>query len=133
MKKYVIKGEAIAKGRPRFTKRGHIYTPATTKKYETKVKASLIEQGAEPTLKACRVNINVYKGYLKSWTKKQLEQAKSQDLHAKKKPDVDNYAKAILDGANGLLFKDDAQIVELTIRKQYGEVSRAEIELEEVE
>lgn len=35
------------------------------------------------------------------------------------KPDVDNYAKAILDSLNGHLWEDDSQIIELTIQKEW--------------
>lgn len=34
--------------------------------------------------------------------------------------DCDNYAKAVLDAMQGLLFRDDMQIVRLHIVKQYG-------------
>jgi Holliday junction resolvase RusA-like endonuclease len=33
------------------------------------------------------------------------------------KPDGDNLAKNALDSANGILWRDDAQVVELTVRK----------------
>lgn len=35
------------------------------------------------------------------------------------KGDLDNYAKAILDSFNGILWEDDDQIVTLTINKEY--------------
>lgn len=34
-----------------------------------------------------------------------------------RKPDVDNAAKAVLDALNGLLYKDDSQVVDLTVRR----------------
>lgn len=37
------------------------------------------------------------------------------------KPDATNVAKAVEDALNGVLWKDDSQIVYLTIRKLYGE------------
>lgn len=37
------------------------------------------------------------------------------------KGDVDNYAKAILDGFNGVLYHDDDQIVRMTVEKGYAE------------
>ena len=46
-----------------------------------------------------------------------------------KKPDSDNIAKAILDALNGVAYYDDSQIVELTIKKEYGEAARVEVEL----
>jgi Holliday junction resolvase RusA-like endonuclease len=33
------------------------------------------------------------------------------------KPDGDNLAKNVLDSANGILWRDDAQVVDLTVRK----------------
>ena len=132
MKKYIIKGEAVAKGRPRFTRRGHTYTPKKTRDYENKIKASLIAQDAKPAKNALKLHIDIYKGYLKSWTKKQLEQAKNGELLPVKRPDVDNYAKSILDGSNGILFEDDSQIVELNICKHYDNIPRVEILVEEL-
>ena len=38
-----------------------------------------------------------------------------------RKPDLDNFAKAILDACNRVLWLDDAQVVELTVRKLWGD------------
>lgn len=38
----------------------------------------------------------------------------------KRKRDVDNYNKAILDSFNNIIWKDDEQIDELTTKKSYG-------------
>ncbi len=35
------------------------------------------------------------------------------------RPDLDNYFKLIADAANGILWKDDGQIVEMLVRKLY--------------
>lgn len=35
------------------------------------------------------------------------------------KPDVDNYAKSVLDAANGILWDDDSQIVDLRVTKEW--------------
>lgn len=77
------------------------------------------------------MQVDVYKGYLKSWTKKQIEQVKNLELLPEKRPDLDNYAKAILDGADGILYKDDAQIVKLILQKHYDENPRVEIKIGE--
>ena len=37
-----------------------------------------------------------------------------------RKPDLDNLCKAVLDGLTGIVFRDDAQIVELALRKEFG-------------
>ena len=36
-----------------------------------------------------------------------------------KKPDLDNIAKGILDAMNGIIYKDDVQVVRLSLQKHY--------------
>lgn len=55
------------------------------------------------------------------------------ELMPAKKPDIDNIAKAVLDALNSVAYRDDIQIVELQIRKQYSEKPRLEICMEELE
>lgn len=50
---------------------------------------------------------------------------------ANKKPDLDNYDKFILDCANGILWYDDSQIINLQSFKQYSHKPRTEIEIME--
>lgn len=55
------------------------------------------------------------------------------ELLPAKKPDIDNIAKAVLDALNSVAYRDDTQIVELQIRKQYSEKPRLEICMEKLE
>ena len=55
------------------------------------------------------------------------------ELMPAKKPDIDNIAKAVLDALNSVAYRDDTQIVDLQIRKQYSEKPRLEICMEELE
>jgi Holliday junction resolvase RusA-like endonuclease len=50
--------------------------------------------------------------------------------HHIKKPDIDNLVKAIKDANKGILFRDDSQIVELTVTKDYNAIPRVVIALE---
>jgi Holliday junction resolvase RusA-like endonuclease len=34
-------------------------------------------------------------------------------------PDIDNYLKSVLDAANGILWHDDCQVVDVRCRKRY--------------
>ena len=123
----------MPKGRPRFTRSGHVYTPKATKQYEQKVATHLLAQGAKPTDKAIRFTAVIVRPYLKSWTKKQLEEAKQGKAYPITRPDLDNYLKAILDASNGVLFFDDSQICSLgDSRKEYGEEEQVIIEIEEL-
>ena len=47
-------------------------------------------------------------------------------------PDLDKLARAIGDSCTGILYNDDAQIVRLTLVKQYGEPQGAIIKIEEL-
>jgi Holliday junction resolvase RusA-like endonuclease len=43
------------------------------------------------------------------------------------KPDIDKICRSTFDALTGVLFKDDAQVVEIVARKQYGTPERVEI------
>lgn len=47
------------------------------------------------------------------------------------KPDLDKICRAMFDALAGILFHDDAQVVELHTRKRYGAPERVEIRLQE--
>lgn len=54
----------------------------------------------------------------KSWSEKKK---KKQGAHYKtSKPDADNVGKIVSDSLNGIVFGDDAQVVDLRVIKQYG-------------
>jgi len=48
------------------------------------------------------------------------------------KPDTDNIAKSILDSLNGIAYKDDKQVVMLTVEKWYAEVPSVSVWISEV-
>src|SRR5699024_11012696 len=49
------------------------------------------------------------------------------------KADIDNYTKAILDSCNGILWRDDSQVVSLIANKYYSDNPRIEIEVDKIE
>jgi Holliday junction resolvase RusA-like endonuclease len=49
-----------------------------------------------------------------------------------KKPDLDNFVKAVKDALKGLVYRDDSQIVRLAASKDYGDPLRVEIRIEEL-
>lgn len=49
------------------------------------------------------------------------------------KPDIDKLIRGILDSLSNVLFKDDAQVVEVTSVKRYGMPERAEISVHYLE
>lgn len=54
----------------------------------------------------------------KSWSKTKQAAALANEIYACGKPDVDNLLKTI-DALNGIVFKDDSQIVTATISKKF--------------
>jgi Holliday junction resolvase RusA-like endonuclease len=46
------------------------------------------------------------------------------------RPDLDNLAKAIFDGLNGAVFRDDAQIVRTFLTKIYAEQAGVDVRVE---
>jgi len=134
--KFTVPGAVVGKGRPRFAKRGAFvstYTPEKTANYENLVKlaAHRAMDGQEPYAIAVRCTIDVSVMPALSWSKKKRIEALSGVSRPTSKPDLDNVAKGILDAMNGVVFKDDCQVVELVLRKRYAETAQAVVEVVE--
>jgi Holliday junction resolvase RusA-like endonuclease len=129
---FTVYGEPVAKGRPRFAKRGNYvqtYTPVKTKSYEDEVRLLATKaKGSGSTLEGS-VSVFIYISFSvpQSYSKRKREACLSGETKHTKKPDLDNVAKAIIDGMNGIIFKDDSQIINLNVTKVYAEVGKVEI------
>lgn len=130
---FTIPGEPVAKGRARsFVRNGHVahYTPDKTARYENLVKLAAQQAMAEaaPIEGAVGLIVRAYFSIPKSWSlKKQRSAALGEIMHTKR-PDLDNVVKAIKDGANGVAWKDDSQVVDVRASKRYG-TPRVEVEV----
>lgn len=111
-----------------------MYTPKKTSQYEENVRMSFLEQSRcfQPSNKCIRMVITAIFAIPKSTSKKKREQMLNHEIWPDKKPDIDNIIKAILDGLNKTMFIDDKQIVELSVKKQYGETPCVIVEYEEI-
>ncbi|HSM93446.1 MAG TPA: RusA family crossover junction endodeoxyribonuclease [Anaeromyxobacteraceae bacterium] len=96
----VVPGKPVPKGRPRLGS-GHAYTPAETRAYESTVAFYALQARQR----------------VASWP---LDARYRVDLVVRRKGryDLDNIAKAALDSCNRLLWKDDAQVDDLRIRRE---------------
>lgn len=135
-----IDGEPVPKGRPKFSTRGgyaKAYTPKKTAEYEKKVADTFRECFPEhkpiPKDVPLVVNVVVTKAIPKSFTKAQRKAVAEMKLFPTKKPDADNYLKAILDALNGVAWEDDAQIIIANVGKFYGEKPQASVVIREKE
>jgi Holliday junction resolvase RusA-like endonuclease len=121
---FFIPGKPTGKGRPRFTRQGHTYTPAITAAAEKMVASiasdAMIKAQRKPRISRCSVHIIATWPVPKSWTKQRQAAALSND-EIPGKPDLDNIAKLILDALNGVVYEDDVQVCMLTVTKLYGD------------
>lgn len=131
MIKFTIPGIPVAKGRPRFTKSGIAYTPAKTRQYENLVKAEAFQAMEKQPLfeNAVEIVIRVFLPIPKSFSKTKKEQCLLWNILPITRPDLDNYIKAVLDGCNKIVFKDDSQIVDIAAQKFYSDKPRIEVEI----
>lgn len=123
-----IPGAPTAKGRPRFSRKsGRAFTPARTQQAEdTLAGRALVELAGVrdrlPLLGALRLEAIFVMPIAASWSKKKQEQARRGDLHPTGRPDVDNLVKLATDALNGVVWRDDSQLVEVRTTKRYGDV-----------
>jgi Holliday junction resolvase RusA-like endonuclease len=129
---FSIPGAPVAKGRPRMSTRGgfaRAYTPAKTVNFEGRVGFAGSEHmdGRDPVEGPVVLTIEVRLPIPPSWSRKKQEEAASGNLRPCARPDVDNFAKAVLDGLNGIVWRDDAQVVELRASKHYSISPRVDV------
>jgi len=117
---FTVTGRPLAKGRVRFTKTGHAFTPERTVGFEGKLAlaAQQAMDGRPPVEGAVAVTLEVHLPIAVSWSKKKREEAMVGRLRPTGRPDLDNFAK-MLDALNLVVWNDDAQIVELVVFKRY--------------
>ena len=131
---FTISGQPIAKGRPKFTKRGFAYTPDKTREYEEWVKWEFTNQIKEqPYENPVEMNIKFYIEIPKSYPKQKQKKLEEETTYRGKKPDLDNLIKAVTDSINGLAYVDDSLIVKIKAEKFYGKTPRTEVEIKQVE
>ena len=128
-----IPGKPFAKQRPKASRRGKfisVYTPKETVDYENLVKYSYYSQNGDNMLQGpLAAEIVGTFPIPKSASKKQVQLMLDGEIKHTKKPDCDNMAKVVLDALNGIAFEDDSQVVELSIKKEYGLNPKTQIKL----
>lgn len=130
--RYVIPGPAVPQGRPRLTTiNGHprAYDPKKSRDYKAYIQLCVKEQGAPKELLTGRLNVIIteFRAIPQSWSKRKHTAANMGDISPTTKPDWDNIGKAVCDALNGLVWKDDSQIVHATVEKYYDEEPRVVI------
>ena len=121
--KFTVLGKPQPKQRPRMTKSGHVYTPKQTKEYE-----NIVGWTARTVFKD-NPSEQPFKVVLDIYLKLPQRTTHLEGSWCMKNIDIDNVAKSVLDGLNGIVWLDDKQVVELSIRKYWSKEERIEVEL----
>jgi Holliday junction resolvase RusA-like endonuclease len=130
-----VPGPPQGKGRARRSANGGMFTPARTRSYESLIAGMAMDAmattghppfGREVPL---RVTIAALMPVPASWSKRKQAAALDGLLRPIGKPDADNLAKT-LDGLNGIVWHDDAAVVELAVSKRYAAMPALVIEVQ---
>jgi Holliday junction resolvase RusA-like endonuclease len=133
---YMVEGNPIGKGRPKFARRGNFvstYTPTKTRDYETVIKEAAKKAMGSNELLETPVTVAIYitVPIPQSYSKKRTEACLKDIERPIKKPDIDNIAKCFLDAMNDIVYKDDTQVLTLHVTKVYGTVGMVEVMVRE--
>lgn len=134
---FTVYGEPQAQGRPRAgkTKTGDIvmYDPTDSKEYKRYVALVASQHRPHKLIEsAVSLTVKVYRPIPKL-SKIKHRQAVEGILRPKSKPDLSNYIKGVEDAIEGILLKNDSQVVDYgDSGKWYSETPRIEVEIREV-
>ena len=141
--RFDVPGEPLAKGRGRVgmnraTGRAVVFTDAKTRKGEAAIRlfASEAMGTRRPFDGPLVLEVIAYRAKGLPKPGKRGPGQKLLDMLAHlivpvSRPDGDNYLKAVCDGCNGILWADDAQVVDKTVRKRYSDRPRIAISVRE--
>ena len=134
---FTIEGKVKPKQSFRYTRFGHKYTPRDVKQYARDIQYSFYAKYPKwlPSMffeKPLRAEIEVFIKMPQSFSKIKKQRAIAGEIRPLIKPDVDNCTKNIFDALNGIVYLDDKQIVELSVKKFYSETEFVKVRIMEV-
>jgi Holliday junction resolvase RusA-like endonuclease len=114
-----IPGEPIGKGRPRFG-HGRTYSPEKTQRWEQAAAWEARRQyDGEPMEGPLTLTVAAEFTIPKSWPKWRQEAAERGPVWHTIRPDASNVLKAVEDALQGVVYRDDSQIVAVAVQKTY--------------
>lgn len=117
-----LAGTVRGKGRPRFSRAtGRAFTDGQTVNYEAALRIAGQEamNGRAPLEGALGITVTAVFEVPASYSRVRRQRCLEGGERPAKRPDVDNLVK-MMDGLNGVVWKDDAQICMARIIKKYG-------------
>lgn len=137
--KLILDIEPKPQTRPRFSRRrgARVYEDDSMKAWRVACSLLVMSQYRGKALLDGALKTRV-RFYIKppvslSRVKKNQENIKNECIPVGKKPDIDNYEKALYDSMSGIVFHDDGQIAFHEVGKFYSYRPRIEIEITEYE
>ena len=129
---FKVDANPVGKQRARYVKRGNFvqtYTPEKTRTYETLIKDAAIEAmgASEPLETPVSLYLYIRVPIPASATKKRLQAISDGSEKPTKKPDASNVLKSVEDAMNGVVYKDDSQIINIHVTKVYCSVSGIDV------
>ena len=117
-----IPGNPIGKARPRFYRRGKfvgVYNCQDTEEGKFKWELAAQSKEVQPIETAIHLTCRFFMPIPASISKKKRALYEGCAIPHTKKPDLDNLIKFVKDCANGILWKDDSQVIAITASKAY--------------
>lgn len=131
--------EPVSQARPRIVSKPfpRMYDTKEVKTYKEDLKRLsqdyMVKLGIDPLEGSLEIRVIFYRSIQKSISKKEHLRRQFWRSLPEVKPDVDNYIKSFLDGLNGVIWRDDAQITDIQAKKRYSEKPRIELEVFKIE
>lgn len=134
MIEFTVPGQPQGKGRAKIVSIGGLNRMATPKKtvaYEGLIAhaAHQAMAGRAMLLGPVSVLMHIDCQIPASWSLKKQRLAVAGELRPITKPDKDNVIKAVYDGCNGVIWKDDCQVVEGVQHKRYSETPGVRVQI----
>ena len=124
--------DPVGKQRARYARRGNFvqtYTPDKTRGYEALIKEAATEAmgSSEPLETPVNLYLYIRAPIPKSYSKKKISDCLNGLEKPIKKPDASNVLKSVEDAMNGVVYRDDCQIVNFHVSKVYSSQSGIDV------
>lgn len=107
---FTVPGTPVGKGRPRFTRSGHAYTPEKTAAYENKVVLCWKCQSGQTFAPGIPLVARITAYFSVPRSAGKAKKAAMEGKYHMARPDADNICKAILDALNQHAYADDSAV-----------------------
>lgn len=132
--RFTVPGQPQGKGRAKIVKIGgfsRMATPGKTVAYEGLIaicaQRAMLGRNVFDGPVGCNLFIDC--AVPQSWSEKKKRMALAGEIYPTTKPDKDNVIKAVYDGCNGVVWRDDVQVVDGMQRKRYAATPGVRVEV----